>query len=176
MSFLIGKYLKIGKDAIVERLDCLTDQWYEFDETASGFLDDQTKQEKDVARLRVEQAQYHENVRTAFHKQHQVIDNLRQLVNDMSRRLNGLGDGSERSSFTPGPELPATSVTVELEERVMILSVAMEEVKPMDRPLESAPYAPLRVDPRVLPFVPMFSESTMLGNGRHRLCQFGKST
>ena len=33
----------------------------------------------------------------------------------------------------------------------------------MDRPVESAPYTPPRVDPRVLPFVPMVSESTMLG-------------
>ena len=34
--------------------------------------------------------------------------------------------------------------------------------KPMGGPTE-APYAPPRVDPGALPFVPMFSESTMLG-------------
>ena len=34
--------------------------------------------------------------------------------------------------------------------------------KPMGSPAE-APYAPPRVDPGALPFVPMFSESTMLG-------------
>ena len=34
--------------------------------------------------------------------------------------------------------------------------------KPMGGPAE-APYAPPRVDPGALPFVPMFSESTMLG-------------
>ena len=74
VSFLIGKYPKIGKDVIVERLDRPTDQWYKFDETAAGVVDDQTKLEKDVARLRVEQAQHHKNVRMAFHKHTQVID------------------------------------------------------------------------------------------------------
>ena len=34
--------------------------------------------------------------------------------------------------------------------------------KPMGGPAE-APYAPPRVDPGALPFVPMFSKSTMLG-------------
>ena len=100
MPFLIGEYPIIGKDVIVEQLDCLTDQWYEFDETAAGILDDQTNLEKDVAGLRVEQAKYHENVRTAFHKQQQVIDSLLQLVNNMSGRLKGLDDRAERSSFT----------------------------------------------------------------------------
>ena len=163
VSFLICNYPNIGKDVIVERLDRLTNQWYKFDETAAGILDNQTKLDKDVAGLRVEQAQYHENVRTAFCKQQEVIDSLLQLVNDMSGCLKGLEDTAERSSFTSGPELPAAPATAELMERVMTLRGPMEEVKPMDRPVESAPYAPLRVDPRVLPFVPMFSESTMLG-------------
>ena len=163
VSFLIGKYPKIGKDVILERLDRPTDQWYECDETAAGILDDQTKLEKDVAVLRVEEAQYHENVRPAFHKQQQVIDGLLQLVHDISGRLKGLEDRAERSSFTLGPELPATPAAAKLVERVMTLGGAMEEVKPMEGPVESAPYAPLRVDPRGFPFVPMFSELTMLG-------------
>ena len=45
-------------------------------------------------------------------------------------------------------------------ERVKTLRHAMD--KPMGGPAE-APYAPPRVDPGALPFVPMFSESTMLG-------------
>ena len=139
VSFLISKYPNIGKDVVLERLDCLTDQWYEFDETAAGILHDRLNLEKDVAGLRMEQAQYHENVRTAFCKQQQVIDSLLRSVNDMLGRLKGLEDRSERSSFTSGPELPAALVTVELVERVMTLRGAKEEVKPMDRPVESAP-------------------------------------
>ena len=163
VSFLISKDWNIGKDVVVERLDRLTDQWYEFDETAAGTLHDRMNMETDVAGLRVEQAQYHENVGTAFCKQQQVIDRLLELVNDMSGRLKGLEDRAERSSFTSDPELPAAPATAELVEWVRTLRGAMEEVKPMDRPVESAPYAPPRVDTRVLPFVPMFSESSMLG-------------
>ena len=81
----------------------------------------------------------------------------------MSGRLKGLEDRAERSFFTSGPELPSAPATAELVERVMTLRGAMEEVKPMDRPVESAPCAPPRDDPRVFPFVPMVSESTMLG-------------
>ena len=161
--FVIGKFPEIGKDVIVERLDHLTDQWHIFNETTAGILDDQTKLEKDVAGLRMEQAQYHETVRMAFHKQQQVIESLLQLMNDMSGRLKGLEDRAERSSLTCGPERPAAPATAELVERLTTLRGAMEEVKPMDRPVESAPYVPPRVDPRVLLFVPMFSESTMLG-------------
>ena len=102
VSFLIGKYPNIGKDVIVEQLDRLTEQWYEFDETATGILYDQTKLKKDLAGLQVEQAQYHENVRTAFHKQQQVIDSLLQLVNNMSGRLQGLED---RAKGHPSPQV-----------------------------------------------------------------------
>ena len=92
-----------------------------------------------MAGLRVEQAQYHEIVRASFHEQQQVIDSLLQLVNDMSGRLKGLEDRAERSFFTSGPQLPAALATAELVERVMPLRGAIEEVKPMDRPVESAP-------------------------------------
>ena len=161
--FLIDKFPKIKKDVIVGRLDRLTDQWYKVDETAAGILDDQTRLGNDMAGLRVEQAQYHENVTTAFHKQQHLTDSLLQLVNDMSGLLKALEDRAERSSFTSGPELPAAPATAELVKRVMSLRGAMEEVKPIDRSVESGPYAPPRVDPRLLPLVPMFSESSMLG-------------
>ena len=120
--------------------------------------------------------QYHEKVRLAFHKQQQAIDSLLQLVHDMSGRLKGLEDRAERSSFTSGPGLPAAPATAELVERVMTLREAMEEVKPMDRPLESAPYTPPRVDPRLLRSVPMSSKSTMLGDGAPPMGPCRKST
>ena len=46
--------------------------------------------------------------------------------------------------------------------------------KPMGGPAE-APYAPPRVDPGALPFVPKFSESTMLGSKRHRPGSCGRA-
>ena len=85
------------------------------------------------------------------------MDSLVHLVEDMSGRLKRL---EELQPLASGPELPARPATAELVERVKTLRSAME--KPMGGPAE-APYAPPRVDPGALPFVPMFSESIMLG-------------
>ena len=161
VSFLIGKYPNIGNDVIVERLDRLTDQWYKIDETAAGILDNQTTLEKDVAGRWVEQAQYHENVRTAFHKQQQVIDRFLQLVNDMSpERVGGqsrkvilhirsrASSGFSDSRAGGAGDDPQGS------------HVGGEANGP---PCGVSPKRASAVDPRVLPFVPMFSESTMLG-------------
>ena len=107
--------------------------------------------------LRADQARYRENLELALQKQQQVVDSLLHLVEDMSGRLKRL---EERQPLASGPELPAKPAAVELVERVKTLRSAME--KPMGGPAE-APYAPPRVDPGALPFVPLFSESTMLG-------------
>ena len=85
------------------------------------------------------------------------MHSLLHLVEDMSGRLKRL---EERQPLISGPELPAKPAAAELVERVKTLRSAMD--KPMGGPAE-APYAPPRVDPGALPFVPMFSESTMLG-------------
>ena len=93
----------------------------------------------------------------ALQKQQRVVDSLLHLVEDMSGRLNTL---EELQPLASGPELPTRPATAELVERVKTLRSAME--KPMGGPAE-APYAPPRVDPGALPFVPLFSESIMLG-------------
>ena len=85
------------------------------------------------------------------------MDSLLHLVEDMSGRLKRL---EELKPLAGGPELPARRATAELVERVKTLGSAMD--KPMGGPAE-APYSPPRVDPGALPFVPMFSESMMLG-------------
>ena len=85
------------------------------------------------------------------------MDSLLHLVEDMSGRLKRLG---ELQPLASGPGLPAKPAAAELVERVKTLRSAID--KPIGGPAE-APYAPPRVDPGALPFVPMFSESTMLG-------------
>ena len=85
------------------------------------------------------------------------MDSLLNLVEDMSGRLRRL---EELQPLASGPELPAKPAAAELVQRVKTLRSAMD--KPMGGPAE-APYAPPRVDPGALPFVAMFSESTMLG-------------
>ena len=93
----------------------------------------------------------------ALQNQQRVVDSLLHLVEDLSGRLKRL---EELQPLASGPELLATPATAELVERVETLRSAME--KPMGGPAE-APYAPPRVDSGALPFVPMFSESIMLG-------------
>ena len=157
VSFLMGKYPKMGMDAIVHRLDRLDNAKDGPEEDVAGILDDQSAAEKDMGRLRAERDRYRENLELALEKQQRVVDSLLHLVEDMSGRLKRL---EELQPLASGPELPAKPAAVELVERVKTLRSAME--KPMDGPAE-APYAPPRVDPGALPFVPMFSESTMLG-------------
>ena len=157
VSFLMGKYPKMGMDAIVHRLDSLDNAKDGLEEDVAGILDDQSAAERDMSELRAEQAKYRENLELALQKQQRVVDSLLNLVEDMSGRLRRL---EELQPLASGPELPAEPAEAELVERVKTLRSAMD--KPMGGPAE-APYAPSRVDPGALPFVPMFSESTMLG-------------
>ena len=151
VSFLMGKYIKMGMDA---SLDNPKDG---LEEDVAGILNDQSAAQRDMTELQAEQAQYRENLELALQKQQRVVDSLHNLVEDMSGRLRRL---EELQPLASGPELPAKPAAAELVERVGPLRSAME--KPMGGPAE-APYAPPRVDPGALPFVPMFSESTMLG-------------
>ena len=157
MSFLIGKYPKMGMDAIVQHLDRLDNAKDGLEEDVAGILDDQSAAERDMAELRAEQDPYRENLELALLRQQRVVDSLLHLVEDMSGRLKRL---EELQPLASGPELPAKPAAEELVERVKTLRSAME--KPMGGPAE-APYAPPRVDPGALPFVPLFSESETLG-------------
>ena len=157
VSFLMGQYSKMGMNAIVQHLDCLDNAKDGLEEDIAGILDDQSAGERDMAELRAEQDRYWEKLEMALQKQQRVVDSLLHLVEDMSGRLKRL---EELQFLASGPALPAKPAAAELVERVKTLRSAME--KPMGGPAE-APYAPPRVDPLALLFVPMFSESIMLG-------------
>ena len=157
VSLLMGKCPKMGMGVIVHRLDRLDNAKDGLEEDVAGILDDQSAAEKDMEELRAERDRYRENLELALQKQQRVVDSLLHLVEDMSGRLKRL---EELQPLASGPELPAKPAAAELVERVKTLRSAME--KPMGGPAE-APYAPPLVDPGALPLVPMFSESTMLG-------------
>ena len=156
VSFLIGKYPKMGMDAIVQHLDRLDNAKDGPEEDVAGILDDQSAAVRDMAELRAEQDQYREKLEMALQKQQRVMDSLLHLVEDISGRLKRL---EELQPLASGLELPAKPAAAQLVERVETLRSAME--KPMGGPAE-APYAPPRVDPGALPFVPLFSEFIML--------------
>ena len=157
VSFLMGNYPKMGIDGIVHRLDSLDNAKDGLEEDVAGILDDQSATGKDMEELRAQRDLYRENLELALEKQQRVVDSLLHLVEDMFGRLKRL---EELQPLASGPGLPAKLAAAELVERVKTLRSAMD--KPMGDPAE-APYAPPRVDPGALPFVPMFSESTMLG-------------
>ena len=141
VSFLIGKYPKMGMDAIVQDLDRLDNAKDGLEEDVAGILDDQSAAERDVAELRAEQDRYREKLEMALQKQQRVVDSLVHLVEDMLGCLKKL---EELQPLASGPELPARPAMAELMERVKTLRSTME--KPMGGPAE-APYAPPRVDP-----------------------------
>ena len=104
VSFLIGKYRKMGMDAIVQHFDRLDNQKDSLEEDIAGMLDDQSEAERDMAELRAEQDRYREKLEMALQKQQRVVDNLLHLVEDMSGRLKKL---EESQPLALGPELPA---------------------------------------------------------------------
>ena len=71
VSFLIGKYAKMGMDAIVQHLDRLDNQKDGLEEHIAGILDDQSEAERDMAELRAEQDWYREKLEMALQKQHE---------------------------------------------------------------------------------------------------------
>ena len=124
VSFLIGKYPKMGMDAIVQHLDRLDNQKDGLEEDVTGILDDQSEAERDMAELRAEQDRYREKLEMALHKQQRVVDSLLHLADDMSGRLKRL---EELRPLASAPELPARPATAELVERVKTLRSALEQ-------------------------------------------------
>ena len=90
VSFLMGKYPKMGMDTIVHRLDRLDNAKDGLGEDVAGILDDQSAAEKDMEELRAERDRYRENLELALEKQQRVADSLLHLVEDMSGRLKRL--------------------------------------------------------------------------------------
>ena len=146
--FFMGKYPKMGMDAIVHRLDRLDNAKDGLEEDVAGILDDQSAAERDMVELRAERDRYRENLELALQKQQRVVDSLLHLVEDMSGRLKRL---EERQPLTSAPELPAKPAAAELVERVKTLRSAMD--KPMGGPAVQCS-----------------------GNTRHRLGPCGKGT
>ena len=104
VSFLIGKYPKMGMDAIVQHLDRLDNQKDGLEEDIAGILDDQWAAERDMEELRAEQDWYREKLEMALQKQQRVVDSLLHLVEDMSGRLKRI---EESQPLASGPELLA---------------------------------------------------------------------
>ena len=109
VSLLMGKYQKMGMDAIVHRLDSLDNAKDGLETDVAGILDDQSAAEKDMEELRAERDRYRENLELALEKQQRVVDSLLHLGEDMSGRWKRL---EELQPLASGPELPAKPAAV----------------------------------------------------------------
>ena len=69
VSFLMGRYPKMGMDAIVHRLDRLDNAKDGLEEDVAGILEDQSAAGRDMAELRAERDRYRENLELALQKQ-----------------------------------------------------------------------------------------------------------
>ena len=69
VSFLIGKYPKMGMDTIVQHLDRLENWKDGLEEDVARILDDEWAAERDMADLGAEQDRYRENLELALQKQ-----------------------------------------------------------------------------------------------------------
>ena len=90
VSFLMGKYPKMGMDTIVHRPDSLDNAKDGLEEDVAGILVDQSAAERDMAGLGAERDRYRENLELALEKQQRVVDSLLHLLEDMSGRLKRL--------------------------------------------------------------------------------------
>ena len=170
VSFLMGKYPKMGMDAIVHRLDRLDNAKDGLEEDVAGILDDQSAAEKDMEELRAERGRDRENLELALEKQQRVVDSHLHLVEDMSGRPKRL---EELQPLASGPELPAKPAAAELVERVKTLRSAMDK-----------PWAALQRHPTRLCVLtrvrcrlfPCSANPQWSGNTRHRLGPCGKGT
>ena len=104
ISFLIGKYRKMGMDASLQHLNRLDNQKDGLEEDIAGILDDQSAAERDMSELRAEQDRYRKKLEMALQKQQRVVDSPLHLVEDMSGCLKRL---EESQPLASGPELPA---------------------------------------------------------------------
>ena len=154
MDFLIGSYLRVGKDAIIQRMDKL-------DDTTGGILEDQAIFDNTLKSIRSHQEDYEAKLETMLVEQQGMVDKMIKYLENVKDRMREL----ERRAGVPapGPDLPRDPAPESLVRRLRSLRTAAEGVAPMEGPMESAPYGPPQVDPSLLRHIPLFSASAMLG-------------
>ena len=170
VSFLMGKYPKMGMDTIVHRLDSLDNAKDRLEEDVAGILDDQWAVEKDMAELRAERDRYRENLELALEKQQRVVDSLLHLVEDMSGRLKRLEE------LQPSPRVRSSRQS---QPRQSWWSGLRPSGAPWINPWAALQRHPTRL--RVLTRVrcrlfPCSANPQCSGNTRHRLGPCGKGT
>ena len=154
VDFSIGSYPRMGKDAIIHRIDKL-------DDTTGRFFEDQAIFDNALKSIRSHQEDYEAKLETMLVKQHGMVDKMIRYLENVEDRMKEL----ERRAGVPapGPDLLRDPAPESLVRRRTKLGTAAEGVAPMEGPMESAPYGPPRVDPSLLRHIPLFSATVNLG-------------
>ena len=158
VDFLIGSYPRVGKDALIQKIDKL-------DDTTSRVLEDQAIFGNDLKTIRSHQGDYEAKSESMLVQQQGVVDNMIKYLETVEDRMRELEKRGGIPTPVPGlgPNLPRDPAPESWLRQVMTLRTAAEGVAPMERPMGSAPYGPPRVDPPLFRHIPLFSASVMLG-------------
>ena len=154
VDFLIGSYPRVGKDAIIQRIDKL-------DDTTGGLPQDLAIFDNTLKSIRSHQEDYEAKLEKMLVQQQGMVDKMIKYLENVEDRIK---EFERRAGVpAPGPDLPRDPAPESLVRRLTTLRTAGEGLAPMEGPMESAPYGPPRVDPSLLRHIPLFSASVMLG-------------
>ena len=158
VDFLIGNYPRVGKDALIQKMNKL-------DDTTSRILEDQAILHNDLRTIRSPQEDYEAKLERMLVQQQRVVKNMIQYLEIVEDRMRELKKRGGIPTPVPGlgPDLPRDPAPGSLLRLVTTFRTAAEGVAPMEGPMESAPYGPPQVDPSLLRHIPLFLASVMLG-------------
>ena len=158
VDFVIGSYPRVGKGALIQKIDRL-------DDTTSRILEDQAIFDNDPKTIRLHGEDYEAKLEDMLVQQERVVDNMIKYLETVKDRMRGLEQRGGIPKPVPGlgPDLPRDPAPEWLLRRLTSLRTAAEGVAPMKGPMESAPYGPPRVESSLLRHIPLFSASVMLG-------------
>ena len=154
VDFLMGRYSRLGKDAITQRID-------KVDDTTGGINENQAIFYNALKSSRSHQEYYEVKLQTMLVQQQGIVDKMINCLENVEDRMKEL----ERRAGVPapGPDLPPDPAPESLVRQLTTLTTAAEGMAPMEGPMESVRYGPPRVDPPFLRHIPPFTASVMLG-------------
>ena len=158
VDFFIRSYPRVGKDALIQKLD-------KSDDTSSRIREDQAIFDNDLKTIRLHREDYEAKLESMLVQQQRVVENMIKYLWTVENRIRELEKKGGIATPVPGrgPDLPRDCAPESLVRWVTVMRTAAEGVAPMEGRMESAPYGPPQVDPSLLRHISLFSASVMLG-------------
>ena len=130
VHFLIGSYPRVGKDALIQRIDKL-------DDTTSGILEHQALFDNDLQTIRLHREDYEAKFESMLVQQQWVVDNMMKDLDTVQNRMRELEKRGGIQTPVPGPDpdLPRDPAPESLLRRVTTLRTAEKGEAPMEGPM-----------------------------------------